>query len=117
MRTPDPHAHVARARSHLNRALSEWDAADPRAREAACESLESTIGELQDARQSLALGGYDRDPELRRGMREIQKSAAGLAGLVNASAAFWRGMSLRTGYSAAVGDAGAAADSRELGRA
>jgi hypothetical protein len=113
----EPGEHAARAQAHLDHAFRVWSAAEPGAREATCELLQKAINEMEGAREALTWQERRLDPELRARMRNMQKSASSLARIVDASAAFWRGIGLRMETSVANDESGTPSGSREWGRA
>ena len=112
-----PGEHAARAQAHLDRALRVWSATEPDAREATCVLLQRAIDEVEGAREALVLQERRPDPELLARMRKMQKSASSLAKILDAAAAFWRGIGLRMGASVANGESETPSGSREWGRA
>lgn len=88
---------VMRAETHVRNALEHWEAANPHISAECCELLRMAVTDLAEAQQATEQGRVANDESMQKGLGQLRANVNLMARLVDASAAFCRGMALHIG--------------------
>jgi len=91
------HRHLERARLEIRQALSGWDAADLPRVENSCQLLSAAAGDLRLFESAVRAGDVPATAELCSTLLAVKKEVIEATRVVDACAAFHRGLAARTG--------------------
>lgn len=90
-------AYLERARSGIRQALAQWSAADLPRVENSCALLAAAVGDMRVFESAVRSGDVPHTAALRSTILAVKKEVVRATRVVDACAAFHRGLAARTG--------------------